>query len=156
MSVTPDEIVSANPHVPVTVTLGANQGADPRSTLSPDTVVIEDQADSPDFWNTFNFTGIEDVTLPAGADRVQVDVFGDFDGNGKAWLEGTAAADATLPIDASDFDAVEGIRFTFTRADGEYFDASLPPANNWSVSAEFRSEERRVGKGCSSRTPSEP
>src|SRR5690625_2224551 len=144
-SLTPGEIVDANPDVEVIATLRANQGTKPRSTLSPDRVVIEDQADSVEFWDTFNFTGLGQVTLPAGADQVQVDVFGDFDDSGQAtWLEGDAEANAELPpsLGAESFDQVEGIRFTFTRADGDFFDPTLPPANNWEAIANFTVEIR--------------
>ncbi len=129
-SVNPTRINQPAPNVPVTVTLGANQGSSPRSTLSPQRVVIEDHADSPEFWNTFRFTGLGTVTLPAGANRVQVDV---HDGTG--WVTGTPAAAAALPpgIDLAD---VQGIRFTYSRADGGLFSSALPAAN-WAASAQF-------------------
>ena len=115
----------------VTVTLGANQGSSPRSTLSPAEVVIEDQAKSPDFWNAVDFTGLGTVTLPAGADRVQVDLY-----DGTQWVLGTPGASAALPA-AVPFADVQGIRFTFTRAvGGPLFSATLP-APNWSASAGF-------------------
>ena len=58
-SVTPSTITQPDADAnrdTVTVTLGANQGTNPRSTLSPAKVVIEDQAKSPAFWNAFDFT----------------------------------------------------------------------------------------------------
>lgn len=128
--VSPDLINEPAPNVPVTVTLGANQGSDPRSTLSPAKVTIEDQAKSADFWNEFTFTGLGAVTLPAGADRVQVDVY-----NGTAWVLGAAAATAALP-DGVDKADVQGIRFTFTRADGKLFSQTVP-APNWAGSGTF-------------------
>src|SRR5690625_4086676 len=142
-SLTPGEIVDANPDVEVTATLRANQGTHAHNALSPSRVVIEDQAHSGEFWNTFNFTGLGEVTFPAGANRVQVDLFGAFaDFESADWVEGDASADAELPINETDFDKVEGIRFIFTRDDGQYFDPTPPPANNWEAVANFTVELR--------------
>lgn len=127
-SITPSRINEPAPDVPVTVTLGANQGSAPRSTLSPQRVVIEDQAKSPEFWNTFRYTGVTGVVLPSGADRVQVDLY-----DGTQWWVGTPAAVATPPAGVADAD-VQGIRFTYTRADGKLFSSTVP-APNWSASA---------------------
>lgn len=135
-SITPATLVEPSKASPVTVTLGANQGSDPRSTLSPAKVVIEDQADSVEFWNTFDFVALGAVTLPAGADRVQVSVY-----DGTAWVSGPSAATATLP--AVDPSAVQGIRFTFTRADGTLFSKTLPAAN-WAATAAFTVTVRDV------------
>ena len=132
-SVSPTSIAEPAKSTPVTVTLGANQGSSPRSTLSPNVVVIEDQADATAFWNTFDLVGLGAVTLPAGADRVRVDVH--TGGAGGSWSLGTAAATAALPA-GTDVAAVDGIRFTFTRADGGLFSNTLPAAN-WSASAAF-------------------
>src|SRR5690606_35644347 len=91
-SVTPETITEPNRNTPVTITLGANQGSDPKSTLSPQVVTIEDQAKSPDLWNSFDFMALGSVSLPAGADRVQVDVF-----DGTNWVTGVPAPTAALP-----------------------------------------------------------
>ncbi|MCR1786570.1 hypothetical protein KVF89_28810 [Nocardioides carbamazepini] len=136
-TITPSLINQPSPDVPVTVTLGANQGSNPRSTLSPQRVVIEDQAESPDFWNTFRFTGLGTVSLPAGADRVQVDVY-----DGQQWVTGTPAATAALPAGVANAD-VQGIRFTFTRADGKLFSATVP-APNWTAGAAFTAQLRET------------
>ncbi|WGY00992.1 DUF5979 domain-containing protein [Nocardioides sp. QY071] len=136
-SVSPTLINEPSPDVPVTVTLGADQGTSPRSTLSPQRVVIEDQAGSPDFWNTFRFTGLGAVTLPAGADRVQVDVY-----DGAQWVLGTPAATAALPAGVANAD-VQGVRFTFTRADGKLLSATVP-APNWSATARFTVQLRET------------
>lgn len=121
----------------VTVTLGANQGSDPRSTLSPAQVVVEDQAGSPDFWNAVDFTGNVTITqLPAGADQVQVDLY-----DGTTWVTGTPgpAGSVTLPeVDAAD---VQGIRFTYSRADGRIFSTALP-APNYTAAARFTVDVR--------------
>ena len=139
-AITPLEIIEADPAVEVTVTLGANQGSGPRSTLSPNRVVIEDQADSPDFWNTFNLTGVGDLNLPSGADQVQVDLYGPFGDDGElAWAEGDPSATAQLPD--VDLAQVQGVRVTFDRADGGLFSTTVP-APNWSGSLQFTYELR--------------
>ncbi|WP_344112788.1 DUF5979 domain-containing protein [Nocardioides humi] len=143
-SVSPTLINEPSPDVPVTVTLGANQGSGPRSTLSPQRLVIEDQAESPDFWDVFTFTGLGTVSLPAGADRVQVDVY-----DGQQWVTGTPAAAATLPgqvpgdLPLAD---IQGVRFTFTRADGRLFSTTVP-APNWSATARFQVRLRETHRG---------
>ncbi len=121
---------------------GANQGSNPRSTLSPNVVVVEDFADATAFWNTFDLVGLGAVTLPAGADRVRVDVH-----TGGRWIQGTAAATAALPT-GTDVTAVDGIRFTFTRADGALFSNTLPAAN-WSASAAFTVKVRDAYRDAS-------
>lgn len=148
VNITPTKSVSAASiaepakSTPVTVTLGANQGSNPRSTLSPNVVVIEDFADATAFWNTFDLVGLGTVTLPAGADRVRVDVH-----TGGRWIQGTAAATAALPT-GTDVTAVDGIRFTFTRADGALFSNTLPAAN-WSASAAFTVKVRDAYRDAS-------
>ncbi|MFT3872589.1 MAG: DUF5979 domain-containing protein [Nocardioides sp.] len=141
-SVSPGVVYEADPDAPVTVTLGANQGSNPRSTLPPSSVVIEDQADSVGFWNTFQFTGLGAITLPAGADRVQVDVYGPFGAGGAlGWATGTPAASTPeVPVAEASYPDIQGIRITYTRADGGYF--SGVPAANWSASAVFTVEVR--------------
>lgn len=134
-SIAPTLIAEPAKQTPVTVTLGANQGSNPRSTLSPNRVVIEDQAGSAEFWNTFDLVALGAVTFPAGANRVQVDVY-----DGTAWVLGSPAATAALPA-AVPAANVQGIRFTFTRADGGLFSATLPAAG-WSTSAAFTAAVR--------------
>lgn len=151
VNITPTKSVSAASiaepakSTPVTVTLGANQGSNPRSTLSPNVVVVEDFADATAFWNTFDLVGLGAVTLPAGADRVRVDVHtGGITGS---WIQGSAAATAALPT-GTDVTAVDGIRFTFTRADGGLFSNTLPAAN-WSASAAFTVKVRDAHRDAS-------
>ncbi|TYL49851.1 hypothetical protein FXB39_11185 [Nocardioides sp. BGMRC 2183] len=110
------------------VVLGANQGTAPRSTLSPSRVVIEDQADSPDFWDSFDFAGnLEVQQMPAGADRVRVDLY-----DGSAWVEGTAGPATGIVLPEVPAGQVQGIRFVFTRADGALF-SPVVPAPNWTA-----------------------
>lgn len=109
-SVSPSEVLVTAPDVPVTVTLAADQGSNPRSTLSPSRVVLEDHAGSADFWDRFDLTGLGAVTLPDGADRVRVDVHGPWGADGEpAWVEGTPAATAQLPVPESSYGEVQGI-----------------------------------------------
>ncbi|MFS3127277.1 DUF5979 domain-containing protein [Nocardioides sp. Bht2] len=129
-TITPAQLNEPQRGNTVNVVIGANQGSNPRSTLSPQSVVIEDQADSVDFWNNFDFTGLGTVTLPSGADRVRVDLY-----DGTSWVNGTAAATAALPTGVALGD-VQGIRLTFTRANGAYFSSTVP-APNWAASAAF-------------------
>ena len=137
-TVSPSQVLLADPDVPVTVTLAADQGTSPRSTLSPSRVVLEDQAASADFWDTVDLTGLGTVSLPAGADRVAVGVYGPFGPQGSpAWVDGAPAATAELPVPAEAYGDVQGIRFAFTRADGGYFDQAPPPAASWSARAAF-------------------
>ncbi|SKA81575.1 conserved repeat domain-containing protein [Agreia bicolorata] len=106
---------------PVTATLRATQGS---ATVATNEVTIEDT--DQDFWNVFRLTGLaaSDVTLPAGADRVRIDV----QQNGTTdWVSGTASSGAALP--AVDPATVTGIRFVFTRADGALFSRTAPPAD---------------------------
>ncbi|WP_436700183.1 DUF5979 domain-containing protein [Nocardioides sp. BYT-33-1] len=129
-TITPSLINEPKPDVPVTVTLGANQGSDPRSTLSPQQVVIEDQAKSPEFWNTFRFTGFHQFSYPASVDRIRVDAW-----DGTQWVIGTPAELPHLPDGISPAD-VQGVRVTFSRADGQLFSSTVP-APNWAVAATF-------------------
>lgn len=129
-TITPAQLNEPQRGTTVNVVLGANQGSAPRSTLSPQRVVITDQADSAEFWNSFDFTGLGAVTLPAGADRVRVDLY-----NGTDWVNGTPAATAALPGGVANGE-VQGIRFTFTRNDGAFFSNTVP-APNWAASAAF-------------------
>lgn len=128
-TISPTIINEPDPDVPVTVTLAADQGSDPRSTLSPQQVVITDQADAVEFFNEFEFTGLGAVTLPDGADRVRIDLY-----DGSDWVLGTAGPTASLP--AVPFADVQGIRCTFDRADGELF-SPVVPAPNWAASCAF-------------------
>ncbi|WP_157962380.1 DUF5979 domain-containing protein [Homoserinimonas sp. OAct 916] len=146
-SVTPTSLTEPTRGTEITVTLGANQGVAPVSTLAPAEVRLQDDSvSSPEFWNQFDFTGLGTIVAPAGADRVQVDVFGPFGTDDVLeWATGSpaAVADAEVSIDASEYSDVQGIRFTFTRSDGGYFSDSLP-APTWSSTARFTVQLRDV------------
>ena len=151
-SVSPRALTEPTRDTPVTVTLGADQGTSPVSTLSPAEVrLTDDITGSPAFWNSFDFTGLGAITAPAGADRVRVAVYGPFGTDGAlAWVESapTAIAGAVVPVAADQYGDVQGIRFAFSRADGAFFSQSVP-APRWSTSAAFtvhlRDDDRATG-----------
>ncbi|WP_313815463.1 DUF5979 domain-containing protein, partial [Citricoccus sp.] len=144
--VSPESLTPPSAQTPVTVTLGAASGTDPLNTLSPSTVTIEDQAESTDFWDRFDFTGLGEVNLPEGADQVQMAVYGSFGTNGggeASWVTGTPAAEAVVPVAQGQYANIEGVRFTFTREDGEYFSTSVPSAE-WNAQAAFTVQLRET------------
>jgi uncharacterized repeat protein (TIGR01451 family) len=103
------------------------QGTDGAATASADTVTLTDE--TPGFWDAVTLVSLGAVTLPAGADRVRVDVL--VDG---AWVLGTPGAVAALP--AAELDEVTGIRLVFDRADGGLLSTTAVPAD-WTTAAEF-------------------
>ncbi|UCR88106.1 DUF5979 domain-containing protein [Mycetocola spongiae] len=123
-TISPSSLTEVQRHTPLTLTLAAN---DNNSTVSTGKVVVEDSTE--EFWNTYRLTGFNpaQVTLPAGADRVQVDL---RTGTAKdaTWHNGTAAAAAALPAGV-ELDAVTGIRFTFTKLNAVAFSRTTPPAS---------------------------
>ncbi|WP_309133937.1 DUF5979 domain-containing protein [Cellulomonas sp.] len=149
-SVSPATVAAPARGAPVTVTLGADQGTAPRSTLAPAEVRLRDDATtSPQFWDEFDLLGLRSVTLPAGADRVRVDAYGPFGADGAlAWVEGTATtADAlALPVPAERTGDVQGLLFTFHRADGGFF-SSVVPAPGWAAQAVFDVRLRDATRG---------
>lgn len=139
-SVNPDSLLEPTRTTPVAVTLGANQGTDPRSTLSPSEVWLRDDiTSSPQFWDAFDFTGLGDIVAPQGADQVTVSVFGPFGADDALeWVasDATPIGDAVVPVAADDYGEIQGIQLSFTRTDGEFFSPQLP-APNWSTATEF-------------------
>lgn len=123
-TISPATLVEKDRTTPVTVTLGATPGA---ATVATNEVVIDDS--DPEFWSNFRLTGLGAVTLPAGSDRVRVDV---RTGGSATWQNGVAGAAAVLP--AVDLATVTGIRFVFTRADADVFSHTVPPAS-WNAQA---------------------
>ena len=125
----PQGLLEANRTAPVTVTLSASQIDSPpaaqadAATIPTNQVTIDDSDQG--FWNDFALTSFSasDVTLPAGADQVRVDV--QLNGSSD-WTLGTAGPTAVLPT--SDLAAITGIRFVFDRADGGLFSHTAPPA----------------------------
>jgi len=125
------------------VTLGASQGTG--STVSPSSVVLEDQADSTEFWNAFDFVGLEGVTVPSGADQVQLAVYGAFGGGALGWTTGAPVAAGSpldVPVAAGEYASIQGIRVTFSKADGSLFSPSIP-APRWSADLRFTVQLRQ-------------
>lgn len=120
-SFAPTALLEANRTAPVAVTLGATQGANASVAASQVTIADTD----PGFWQTFRLTGLaaSDVTLPAGADEVRVDV--QTDGS-STWQLGAFAPSASLP--SVDPATVTGIRIVFDRADHGLLSNTAPPA----------------------------
>lgn len=149
-SVNPTALTEPTRNDPVTVTLGANQGTAPRSSLATAEVRLTDDADtSPDFWDQFAFTGLGDLSAPAGADQVSVSVYGPFGlGGALAWVDGvaTAVGDAEVPVGTDAYQDIVGVEFAFSRADGEFFSDQFP-APDWSASAQFTVELRDTYRG---------
>ncbi|WP_240200478.1 DUF5979 domain-containing protein [Cellulosimicrobium cellulans] len=139
-SVSPASLTEPARRTPVTVTLGADSGTGPVSTLAPAEVWLRDDvASSPEFWDVFAFTGLGALTAPRGADRVTVDVYGPFGADGGlAWAEGAPApVDApVLPVSEDAYPDVQGVRVVFSRADGGFFSTAVP-APAWEADAAF-------------------
>ncbi|PZQ90398.1 MAG: hypothetical protein DI534_04075 [Leifsonia xyli] len=137
-SVSPATILETNPDVPVTVTLGASDGA---STASAERVTISDTTAG--FWSAFAFDALGAVTRPAGADRARVDV--QLDG-GSTWFAGTpvaSPADPALPssLTAADLERITGIRYVFDNDPLRPFSATSPSAD-WTANAVFTAKLR--------------
>ncbi|MCS3842849.1 DUF5979 domain-containing protein [Microbacterium sp. AK031] len=139
-TIAPNALTEPTRHDPVTVTIGANQGTDPVSTLPPAQVTLtDDLTSSPDFWNSFDFTGLGAINAPAGSDRVSVAVFGPFGADGEpAWVESAATpfAEATVPVDAGQYGDIQGIRMQFSREDGGFF-SDVYPTPAWTTATAF-------------------
>jgi len=157
-TISPDALTEPTRDDPVTVTLGANQGTDPVSTLSPAEVRVTDDAEtSPAFWDAFDFTGLGAITAPAGADRVVVSVYGPFgDGGELVWVSSakTAIGDASVPVDAAAYPDVQGVEFAFSRADGAFLSPAVP-APSWSATAAFTVQLREQYRGSGEDIPLE-
>lgn len=111
--------VPALPDQPVDYTIGGGNA----SNRSVDEIVVQDPADgiaSP-FDGYLDFTGVESITPPAGADQVQIEYL-DPDGD---WVVAypTGAIPATPWVPEVDpLSDVKGLRFTFSSSTGQ-----LPP-----------------------------
>ncbi|WP_179951024.1 DUF5979 domain-containing protein [Xylanimonas oleitrophica] len=145
--VSPDVLTAPARTAPVTVTLGAQSSVDPLATLAPAEVWLRDDVtSSPQFWDAFTFTGLGTLTAPAGADRVTVDVYGPWGPDGEAGWTASApvpVAAAAVPVPAERYGDVQGVRVTFSRADGAFF-SSVVPSPAWSASAAFTATLRET------------
>lgn len=109
--------------------------------------------DEPLFWNQYDFVGFADPTLTAPIQQVQVDAFtgGTFteEGDGVAvtggdWVTGTPSATFALPDGVAPED-VQGLRFTFTRADGSIWENPAAPTQSVPMDVERREDLRTGG-----------
>lgn len=102
----------ADPGTPTTLTLtGTNT-----SNAGVDSLVLTDPADptaSPNPFDHLQVVSLGQVTFPAPADQVQVDVW-----DGTQWVLGTPGPTAVLPASPPP-DGVFGVRFTFTNSAGQ-------------------------------------
>lgn len=116
---------------PITMTLSAR----PSGSARPAEMVVTD--DTATFWNAYRFEGFAaNFALAAPIERVQVDalvggtfVVGDAASlslDGASWVSGTAAATPALPAGVTP-DQVQGLRFTFTKADGTQWENPANP-----------------------------
>ncbi|MGM7680249.1 DUF5979 domain-containing protein [Microbacterium sp. A94] len=139
-TIAPEAITEPTRHDPVTVTIGANQGINPVSTLPAKEVRLTDDLESsPEFWNSFDFTGLGAIAAPGGSDQVVVAVYGPFGADGEmAWAESapTPIAEAAVPVDVAQYGDIQGIHLEFSRADGAFFSTAFP-APAWSTTTAF-------------------
>ncbi|HEY9291361.1 MAG TPA: hypothetical protein VIP98_08805, partial [Microlunatus sp.] len=105
---------------PVTVTLTGQPSGPSRTNRMQ--LTDDDQS----FFNAYDFTGFGDFSFTSPINQVQVDAYtgGTFTAagaevtrTGGQWVEGTPGGSLTLP-DGVTADQVQGLRFTFTKADG--------------------------------------
>jgi hypothetical protein len=138
---------------PVTMGLSAQPGG----TVRAINLTITD--DTGTFWNAFDYVGLATpLTLTQPIDRVEIDacVGRDFANptldcvaSGGHWVDGTAQtqADANaspLPPGVA-VAAVEGLRYTFSRADGGLFENPQSPLQPVSLSVQRRADLRSGG-----------
>lgn len=140
-------IVEANPSEVQTVTLEATEG---RSEVAPWKVVLEDQAESVDFWNNFDFVGLGQLEFPSSADRVEIAVYGPFGEDGtKQWVASEAqASDAesfSVPVPAERYGEIEGVRFAYSKS-GEA-EKNLFAKKKWTARADYQVALRETVRG---------
>ncbi|MFJ3404454.1 DUF5979 domain-containing protein [Promicromonospora sp. NPDC090134] len=142
----PDQVVEPGTG-PVTMTLSGQPQGPSRAVE----MVLTD--DDPRFWNQYDFAGFDGATLTSPIDRVQVDAYtgGTFtegpDGvevTGGGWVTGSPSDAFALPGSVSPAD-VQGLRFTFTRADGAIWENPANPTQTVPISVERRDELRTGG-----------
>lgn len=113
--------------------------------------------DDPQFWNQYNFVGFgPEAQLASPIDQVQVDVLtgGTFSGepdspepvtvDGAEWIEGTPNDTFALP-DGVNPEDVQGLRLTFTRADGQIWENPATPKQSVPIEVLRRDEMRSGG-----------
>lgn len=71
-----------------------------------------------------DFTGLCGVTLPAGADLVQIDAYYEASVGEWNWVAGTPDAIAALPASVTDLSSIGGLRATYTSTTGDTITAN--------------------------------
>ncbi|MBM7818049.1 hypothetical protein JOE63_000526 [Cellulosimicrobium cellulans] len=109
--------------------------------------------DEPQFWNQYDVVGFDpSAALVTPIDQVQVDAFtggtftGDADGvtvTGGDWVTGEPSGTFALP-DGVDPEDVQGLRFTFTRADGAIWENPATPTQPVPIQI-LRRDDLRTG-----------
>ncbi|GAA2263774.1 hypothetical protein GCM10009853_016300 [Glycomyces scopariae] len=131
---------------PTTMTVSGRPGGTTRANL----MTLTD--DEPLLWNQYDFTGFGAFAFAAPIDRVQVDAFtgGTFTDTGSgvavtggAWTNGRPATALALPDGVAAGD-VQGLRFTFTRADGKIWENPADPLQAVKVQL-LRRDDLRTG-----------
>lgn len=139
---------------PITMTLSGRPGGSVRAVE----LVLTDDAGT--FWNAFDYVGLApQITLTAPINRVQLDVCVDRDfadvsldceASGGTWVDGvaqTAAQFNASPLPAGvAAGEVEGVRYTFTRADGGFWENPATPLQQVPVAVQRRVELRSGGE----------
>ncbi len=116
---------------PAAVTIGG-QPSGPSRTVQ---MVLTDI--DPHFWNQYDFATFSSLTFASPIDQVRVDAFtggmwsvvgGEPVLTGGDWVEGDESTSTTLALPTGvDPAAVQGLRFTFTRADGANWENPANP-----------------------------
>ncbi|WP_435737178.1 DUF5979 domain-containing protein [Cellulosimicrobium sp. PMB13] len=150
--VEPNNGTGENGDLPVIMTLTGRPLGPSRSVE----MVLTD--DDPQFWNQYDFVGIDpSAVLATPIDQVQVDVFtgGTFVGEpgspdpvtvtGGDWELGVPGATFALPAGVDPAE-VQGLRFTFTRADGDIWENPATPTQTVPIQVLRRDEMRSGGE----------
>ncbi|MFG3340498.1 DUF5979 domain-containing protein [Glycomyces sp. NPDC048151] len=145
-SFSPNEITEPS-NGPVTMQLTGQPDGDTRTEY----MTVTD--DEPKLWNQYDFAGFGDFSFAAPIDRVQVDAFtgatytAGADGvtvTGGSWTEGTPGTAPALPDGVAAAD-VQGLRFMFTRDDGDIWENPHNPLQAVNVQLTRRDEMRTGG-----------
>lgn len=134
---------------PITMTLSARPTGSARAS---ELVVTDDEAT---FWNAFDFIDFSSAfALATPITRVQVDAFtgatftaesdGSLTRTGGAWVTGSPGTAPQLPSGVLPED-VQGLRFTFTRADGQQWENPANPLQQMPLMVQRRLEFRSGG-----------
>ncbi|MEU6859870.1 DUF5979 domain-containing protein [Glycomyces sp. NPDC046736] len=161
-SFSPDSITEPS-NGPVTMTITGQPGGSTRTNL----MTLTD--DEPLLWNQYDFSGFGAFSFAAPIDTVQVDAFtgGTFttvpspDGGsgvevtGGSWVDGEPGTSLVLPDGVAAGD-VQGLRFTFTRADGAIWENPANPLQAVPIELLRRDELRTGGPVLSDLTGNDP